>query len=466
MKIASFLFVLLFAATVTFAQSDMAPRNPKGELVPADTIPPQGFPFPTAFNFNYSTINGMNGGTVGAMFLNGKYFFNRWNSNRIYRYNPDGPGGGPGTLSDSGTYQGQVRDLTTDGQYLYGGNASSTLWKIDPTTLQTLQTYTLTGGSTRAVAYDPNRNGIWNTNFGGNIFLHNFSGQLVRTITSPLTGKYGMAFDSIPGEGAYLWVWNQVTGGLSNSLHKINIATGAEVVNYSFATTATSVGIAGGAEICMVGNRKLLLLNYQNFALVGYEMASIVPVEFTSFSGVANGSDVILNWGTATEKNNMGFEVLRRNESGEFVQIGFIRGNGTSTAPKSYSYIDKNVAPGKHAYRLRQIDFDGTTATTAIVEVDITAPAQFNLSQNFPNPFNPATTINFSLAVDSKVSVKVFNSLGEEVSILTEGNFQAGTHNLSFNASNLTSGVYVYTIEASGIDGTNFRSTKKMILNK
>ncbi|NUM72148.1 MAG: T9SS type A sorting domain-containing protein [Ignavibacteriaceae bacterium] len=128
--------------------------------------------------------------------------------------------------------------------------------------------------------------------------------------------------------------------------------------------------------------------------------------------------------------------------------------------------MDNTVQTGKYSYRLRQIDYDGSSAFSSVVEVDINAPSQFNLSQNYPNPFNPATTINFSLAVDSKVSVKVFNSLGEEVSILTEGNFQAGTHNLNFNASNLTSGVYVYTIEASGIDGTNFKSTKKMILNK
>ncbi|NUM69654.1 MAG: hypothetical protein HUU43_02305, partial [Ignavibacteriaceae bacterium] len=231
MKVASFLFAVLFAASLTFAQSEMAPRNSKGDPIPADTIRPQNFPYPTAFNFNYSTVPGMNGGTVGAMFLNGKYYFNRWNSTMMYRYNPDGPGGGPGTLSDSITYQGSVRDLATDGQFLYGGNATATLYKMDPSTMATVATITLTGGSTRAVAYDPSRGGIWNTNFSGNIFLHSLTGTLLQTITSPLTGKYGMAYDSVPGQPAYLWVWNQVTGGLSNSLHKINIATGAEEVN-------------------------------------------------------------------------------------------------------------------------------------------------------------------------------------------------------------------------------------------
>ncbi|MCK6605831.1 MAG: T9SS type A sorting domain-containing protein [Ignavibacteriaceae bacterium] len=468
MKVASFLFAVLFAASLTFAQSDMASRNTKGDPVPADTIPPQNFPFPTAFNFNYAGVPGVSGGTVGAMFLNGKYYLNRWNSTMMYRYNPDGPGGGPGTLADSGTYQGSVRDLTTDGTYLYGGNAATAVYKIDPATLATLSTITLTGGSTRAIAYDPNRNGIWNTGFGGNLFLHSMTGTLITSIPSTLTGKYGMGWDSIAGQPAYLWVWNQGTGSTTNTLHKYNIQTGLEEANYTFTLTGASTGIAGGAEVCVVNNKVLLLLNYQNFALVGYYMRdlNIIPVEFSSFSAAATGNNVVLNWTTATEKNNSGFEILRKSESGDYKVIGFVNGNGTSTSPNNYSYIDNTVQTGKYSYRLRQIDYDGSSAFSSVVEVDINAPSQFNLSQNYPNPFNPATTINFSLAVDSKVSVKVFNSLGEEVSILTEGNFQAGTHNLNFNASNLTSGVYVYTIEASGIDGTNFKSTKKMILNK
>jgi hypothetical protein len=124
------------------------------------------------------------------------------------------------------------------------------------------------------------------------------------------------------------------------------------------------------------------------------------------------------------------------------------------------------VSVGQQSYRLRQVDFDGTSALSAIVEVDITAPTQFGLAQNYPNPFNPATTINFSLSVDSKVSLKIFNSLGQEVKALTNANYPAGSHNLSFDATSLTSGVYIYTIEANGVNGTNFKSTKKMILNK
>ncbi len=94
------------------------------------------------------------------------------------------------------------------------------------------------------------------------------------------------------------------------------------------------------------------------------------------------------------------------------------------------------------------------------------APDVFALEQNYPNPFNPSTTINFSLAADSKVSLTVFDILGQEVANLINGNLAAGSHEINFNASNVNSGVYFYRIDATGVDGTNFTSVKKMILTK
>lgn len=275
-----------------------------------------------------------------------------------------------------------------------------------------------------------------------------------------------MAFDSIPGQPAYLWVWNQ-NGTAANSLHKFNIATGLEEASYQFTLTAANIGTAGGADICTVNGQRLLLVNYQNFALAGYQLPNdVVPVEFTSFSASASGSDVVLNWSTATEKNNHGFEILRRTGSGEFMPVGYLNGNGTSLSAHNYTFVDRNAPMGANSYRLRQVDFDGSSSFSTIVEVDITAPTQFGLAQNFPNPFNPSTTISFNLATDSKVTLKVYNALGQEVSVLANAQYAAGTHNLSFDASGLTSGAYMYAIEATGADGSNFRSTKKMILNK
>jgi hypothetical protein len=199
------------------------------------------------------------------------------------------------------------------------------------------------------------------------------------------------------------------------------------------------------------------------YLVVIYEY--IVPVELTSFTAKTSDGSVELSWITATETNNQGFEVQRSN-GGEFEAIAFVDGHGTTTETNAYSYTDKNLVAGAYSYRLKQVDFDGTFEYSNVVEVDVPAPAVFALDQNYPNPFNPSTKINFRLAVDSKVSLKVFDVLGQEVATLLNGDFVAGSHTVNFNASGLNSGVYMYRIEATGNDGTNFTSVKKMILTK
>lgn len=194
--------------------------------------------------------------------------------------------------------------------------------------------------------------------------------------------------------------------------------------------------------------------------------SNIIPVELTSFTASASGDVVSIMWSTATETNNKGFEVQRKTADGEFNSIAFIEGKGTTTQTQNYSYSDRGLTPGVYSYRLKQVDFNGTVEYSNTVEVEITAPAVFELGQNYPNPFNPTTSINFSLAVDSKVNLKVFNILGQEITTLISKNMSAGSHKINFDASTLNSGVYLYKLEAQGIDGSNFSSIKKMVLTK
>ena len=121
---------------------------------------------------------------------------------------------------------------------------------------------------------------------------------------------------------------------------------------------------------------------------------------------------------------------------------------------------------GKYFYRLKQVDFDGTFEYSSAIEVGVDNPTNYTLEQNYPNPFNPSTSISFALKADSKVIVKVFNTLGEEVSVVVNSELKAGSYKVDFNAANLTSGVYYYRIDASGIDGSTFSSVKKMMLMK
>ncbi len=202
----------------------------------------------------------------------------------------------------------------------------------------------------------------------------------------------------------------------------------------------------------------------QVFKLFG--TASVVPVELTSFIASVIGDQVELNWTTATELNNKGFEVQRSSSDNQFLTVGFVNGHGTTAQTQSYSFIDKNTVPGKYFYRLKQVDLDGSYEYSNIVEVEIISPSVFSLEQNYPNPFNPSTKISFSVAVDSKVDVTIFNVLGQEIASIFSGNISAGKHNINFDASNLNSGMYVYKMTANGNDGTNFSSIKKMMLTK
>lgn len=183
-----------------------------------------------------------------------------------------------------------------------------------------------------------------------------------------------------------------------------------------------------------------------------------LPVELVSFSAIINKSKVQLNWKTATEVNNYGFEV-ERNRNNNWQKIGFVQGHGNSNSPKYYSFTDVPNGGTEFKYRLKQIDFDGQYEYSPEVEVNLEVPANFSVKQNFPNPFNPTTKIEFSLPLDNNVEIKVFNVLGMEVATLLNEHRQAGTHTVEFNASNLSSGIYFYKL-VSG----NYSEIKKMIL--
>ncbi|MCF8241750.1 MAG: choice-of-anchor D domain-containing protein [Melioribacteraceae bacterium] len=100
------------------------------------------------------------------------------------------------------------------------------------------------------------------------------------------------------------------------------------------------------------------------------------------------------------------------------------------------------------------------------VDGELLVPKEYGLSQNYPNPFNPSTTISFGLPTDAKVTLKLFDILGQEVVSLVGAEYKAGTYRIKFNASNLSSGVYLYQIRAEGFNGTSFVDTKKLILMK
>ncbi len=193
-----------------------------------------------------------------------------------------------------------------------------------------------------------------------------------------------------------------------------------------------------------------------------YEYDGVVPVELTSLTATPINAVVVLNWTTATEVNNYGFEVLKTLSGAEaWETIGFVDGHGNSNSPKDYSFIDQSVAERSRSYRLKQIDFDGAFEYSDVVTVEMELSKDFKLVQNYPNPFNPTTSIAFTLPTKGFVTLKVYNTIGEEVAELLNKNIEAGNHNVIFSASNLPTGAYFYRITAD-----NFSETKKMLLIK
>ncbi|OGU63627.1 MAG: hypothetical protein A2W30_09690 [Ignavibacteria bacterium RBG_16_36_9] len=186
---------------------------------------------------------------------------------------------------------------------------------------------------------------------------------------------------------------------------------------------------------------------------------TVIPVELISFTAIAYGKEAILNWSTATELNNNSFEVQRKAAESEFATIGIVKGQGTTTNQKEYSYTDKDLVDGKYFYRLKQIDYDGSYEYSNVIEVDVRLLDKFNLEQNYPNPFNPSTKISWQSPVSSWQTLKVYDVIGNEVATLVDEEMEAGYHTIDFNASELPSGVYFYKIAAG-----NFVKTKKMIL--
>jgi len=173
-----------------------------------------------------------------------------------------------------------------------------------------------------------------------------------------------------------------------------------------------------------------------------------VPVELTSFTANASQSSVVLVWETATEVNNYGFEIERSFDNVNFSTLAFVKGKGSTTEKQIYSFTDQTSLTGKTWYRLRQVDFDGRFEYSEVISVENTIPESFSLNQNFPNPFNPSTRIQFSIPQETQVELSIFDASGKLVENLVSGVKTAGYHEVIWNATNNASGIYFAQIKA------------------
>jgi hypothetical protein len=211
------------------------------------------------------------------------------------------------------------------------------------------------------------------------------------------------------------------------------------------------------------------ILNAQYLGGIGRGDASLflsdipLAVELTSFTSDISGRNITLNWVTASEQNNFGFDVERKILAGNFIKVGFIEGKGTVNTLSYYSFVDKNLHTGIYQYRLKQLDNNGNFNYFELSEnAEIEIPAKFFLSQNYPNPFNPTTKIDFELPADCKVTIKVYDITGRIIKILLNDEFRpADYYSVDFDASGFASGIYFYKFETG-----EFSSVKRMVYIK
>lgn len=172
-----------------------------------------------------------------------------------------------------------------------------------------------------------------------------------------------------------------------------------------------------------------------------------LPVELASFEATVVGDVVRLNWATASETDNAGFDIEHRITSNSFEPVGFVPGSGTTRLPQTYSFDVPRLEPNRHVFRLKQIDFDGTFRYSTEIEAQVTVPGRIRLEPAYPNPFNPRATVRFSVGVEQHVVATLTDAEGRQVGLLHDGVVPANeTRSLTVDGARLSSGLYFVTV--------------------
>jgi len=346
-----------------------------------------------------------------------------------------------------------------------------------------------------------NANGVYVDNLG-NLWISEYTNRRVLKFNNAATLVSGDTADGVLGQpdfvtntanttqagsGSVRWVTGDLLGNLylvqetnnriSVFLQAATLANGANadyvIGQPDFVTgtglnppTQNSLRTPRGAAVDHI-NKKLWVTDWANNRVLRYDISTLVPVELTAFSASFTAAGIELKWSTATETNNFGFAIERRSENSGFEEIGFVKGNGTSTTVNTYSFVDSKPLDGAVYYRLKQTDLDGSVNYSNEIMADNSGMVSgFRLIGNYPNPFNPSTTISFSTGEKINARVTVRDILGSEVAELFNGIAAPGINRIQWNGTNsagqiVNSGVYFYTIETN-----NKIFTGKMILNK
>jgi hypothetical protein len=247
-------------------------------------------------------------------------------------------------------------------------------------------------------------------------------------------------------EGTY-WV-EFVTGSLSGLPHFCPPVTivglrgkpGANAKQRNLSTNAWAAANDRGSNPLRANNVR------QDFPFeITYDL--VLPVSFTSFSGSINNYVASLNWKTATENNNKGFEIERSIDGINYSAIGFVAGAGNTTITNSYSYNDVNLKALNVStiyYRLKQVDLDGKSSYSQVLPLKMSWIKEWKV---LPNPLTAQSLLHLTLEKPSNVSIRILTSDGRVLRTISSGFLAEGTHQINLGAGSLANGVYIMQVQ-------------------
>jgi hypothetical protein len=354
-------------------------------------------------------------------------------------YKLDAQGNFVEQFNQNGTTIWGWRDMAFDGEFLYASD-DGIVDQIDPTTGDiTGVTFSGPENPNRALAYNPDNDHFYTANFGSSIYEFDRTGT-VHNVWTNSKAIYGMAYDNVSDDGPWLWVFSQ-DGSPQQQITQFNPQTGTYTsVTWQCALpTGFSDGIAGGACLTTDWDPSVAVLfllgqGTPNDFIYGYEIAP-----FSRWLAVDPMSGGLDPAGSIDLDITVDFSGPNINYDSTYM-ANLIINNNTPVIPEIPVIVNGIVG----------------------VDEDVTGlPDEFYVAQNYPNPFNARTSISFSVPQQSDVKIEVFNLLGQKTATLAEGLFPAGNHTVTWDASDVASGVYYYRISAG-----DFSAIKMMTLLK
>ena len=243
----------------------------------------------------------------------------------------------------------------------------------------------------------------------------------------------------------------------SSPTTQINLTVSSS--SYNPVTRELSVSVDATALQDLTGQYKISYILTENNV--------VYPQNYYSSCGTAGyHNDYVHKWIARTVVNDPSGDNVN---TGTWNQNQVITKNVTTTIDNAWVaencvmniIVFKENPTGLFMSEVGQGVVKNVSELVGVTQTGTEIPALYDLAQNYPNPFNPATNIKFSLPKDGNVSLKVFNSMGQLIDTYAEGFMKAGTYNVDFDGTKLSSGIYFYTLTTN-----EFTATKKMMLVK